>query len=194
MSLPHLAGPKAPFWPPGNGYLAPEPDRLDIWRERLASHDGPTIAIAWQGDTSYQADNTRSIPLAAFAPIAQIPNIRLISLQQGQGQNQIAAFDGQQTILDLGNDIDQDGAFVDSAAILSTVDLMVTSDTSLAHLAGALGTPVWVALSNNPDWRWGTAGDACGWYPSMRLFRQDAPGDWGAVFNNIATSLKETLT
>jgi len=191
MSLPHLVGPAEPFWPEGGAYLAPDATRVAHWKERLAGHGGLTIAIAWQGDPAYRADRTRSIPLAAFAPLADMAGIRLISLQQGPGCSQLDDFDGRDKILALGEDIDRDGAFVDSAAILANVDLMITSDTALAHLAGALGTPTWVALAHMPDWRWGIDGERCGWYPSLRLFRQETPGDWQSVFTQMATAIKE---
>ena len=193
MSLPHLLGPGEPFRPEGGAYLTPDSSRVGYWKDRLAGHDGLSIAIAWQGDPGYRADKTRSIPLAAFAPLAEIPGIRLISLQQGPGKSQIETIDGRGTILDLGDDIDQDGAFLDSAAILHNVDLMISSDTALAHLAGAVGAPVWVALSLIPDWRWGIDGEVCGWYPNLRLFRQKTAGDWDSVFDNIANALKEKL-
>ena len=193
MSLPHLMGPAEPFWPADDAYLTADADRIAFWNDRLAGHDGLTVAIAWQGDPGYRADKTRSIPLAAFAPLTDLPGIRLISLQQGPGRTQIADVPWRDTILDLGEEIDRDGAFLDSAAILATADLMVTSDTALAHLAGAVGAPVWVPLPRIPDWRWGVQGDSCGWYPTMRLFRQEAPGDWGSVFNTLATALKEKL-
>ena len=198
MSLPHLLGPAEPFWPDDGAYLAADAGRTALWKDRLgkdrlAGHDGLTVAIAWQGDPGYRADKTRSIPLAAFAPLADLPGIRLISLQQGPGRSQIADVPWRDIILDLGEDIDRDGAFLDSAAILATADLMITSDTALAHLAGAVGAPAWVALSRIPDWRWGAQGDSCGWYPTMRLFRQETPGDWGSVFNTIAAALKEKL-
>ena len=193
MSLPHLLGPKDPFWPEGGAYLTPDLKRVATWKDRLSGHDGLSIAIAWQGDPGYRADKSRSIPLAAFAPLAALPGIRLISLQQGPGESQIEDIDWRGAILDLGDDIDQDGAFLDSAAILANVDLMISSDTALAHLAGAVDVPVWIALSLVPDWRWGADGETCGWYPGLRLFRQKSPGDWGSVFKNIAASIKEEL-
>lgn len=191
LSLPHLCGPAAPFWPAGGAYLKSEPDRLARWKKRLAGHAGPSIAIAWQGDPGYRADRTRSIPLENFAPFAQLPGVRLISLQQGPGRTQIEKTGWTENLLDLGEEIDRDGAFLDSAAILAVTDLMVSSDTALAHLAGALGVPAYVALSHMPDWRWGAEGEDCPWYPNMRLFRQDRPGDWPGVFRRIAMTIKE---
>jgi len=197
LSLAHLLGPRAPFWPESGAYVTPESDRLTDWKDKLAGdlagQTRLTIAIAWQGDPRYQADKTRSIPLAAFAPLADLPTIRLIRLQQGPGCPRIETFAERDSIVPLGETIDQDGAFLDSAAILANIDLMITSDTALAHLAGALNVPTWLALSKIPDWRWGIQGDTSVWYPSMRLFRRFSPGDWGPVFNSIAISLKEKL-
>jgi tetratricopeptide (TPR) repeat protein len=199
LSLPHFIGPCEPYWPEYGDYLLPDADRIASWKNRLGlnslgGHNRLSIAIAWQGDPGYRADKTRSIPLAAFGPLAELPGIQLISLQRGAGCAQIKGFVGRDKLLALGEDIDQDGAFLDSAAILANVDMMITSDTALAHLAGAANVPVWIALSRTPDWRWGLQGEASGWYPSLRLFRQSSPGDWGFVFKNIATSLKEKLT
>jgi ADP-heptose:LPS heptosyltransferase len=117
--------------------------------------------------------------------------VRLISLQQGPGTDQIATAPWRDRLNHLGEKIDRDGAFLDSAAIASIADLVVTSDTALAHLAGAMGVPVWLALSHVPDWRWGPAGEDCAWYPTMRLFRQPAPGDWRGVFTKMADALAE---
>lgn len=93
-------------------------------------------------------------------------------------------------LIEPGPGLDADGAFLDSAAIITGLDLVVTSDTAIAHLAGALGVRTWMALAHVPDWRWGLAGETTDWYPSMRLFRQSAPGDWNDVFARIAAALE----
>ena len=191
LSLPHLLGPAAPFWPDSGPYISPEPARAARWAERLAGHAGLTVAIGWQGNAVYRNDAARSVPLAAFSPLASLPGLRLVSLQQGHGAEQIDAVPWRDGLLHLGEEIDRDGAFLDTAAILAHVDLVITSDTALAHLAGAMGVPIWLALAHVPDWRWGLAGAATPWYPAMRLFRQPARGDWRSVFDAMVRAIAE---
>lgn len=173
----------APAQPP---YLFAEADRVAQWRERIGSH-GIRVGIAWQGFSGRHEDKGRSLPLAAFKPLADIPGVRLISLQKGEGEEQLAAASFAVETLD-GLDAGAD-AFLDTAAVMTVVDLMVTSDTSIAHLAGALDRPVWVALRHVPDWRWLLDRTDSPWYPSMRLFRQQRDGAWGAVFDAMAEAL-----
>ncbi|MEE8332554.1 MAG: tetratricopeptide repeat protein [Alphaproteobacteria bacterium] len=186
MSLPHLTGPAEPFWPRDGAYLRAEDPRVDYWRERLGASDGPTIAIAWQGNPDYETDKERSAPLAAFSPLAEIPGIRLIALQHGAGTEQIADVPWREKIVDLGDGIDADGAFLDSAAIMAIADAVVSTDTASLHLAGGLGFEALSPLARVPDWRWGLDGDTTGWYPSVTLFRQEKAGDWTAPFAQIA--------
>lgn len=173
----------APVKPP---YLFAEPDRVALWRARIGA-DGLRIGINWQGFPGRFEDKGRSMPLAAFAPLATIPGVRLISLQKGEGEEQIAgAGFAVETLegLDAGPD-----AFVDTAAAMMSLDLIVSSDTSIPHLAGALGRPVWVALRLVPDWRWMIERADNPWYPTMRLFRQTTDGDWAPVFAAMAGAL-----
>jgi hypothetical protein len=188
LSLPQLLGIAEPYVPPGGAYLAPDPARIERWRSRLP-REGRRIGIAWQGSRDYRDDRRRSIPLPEFAPLAHLPGVRLVSLQKGGGSEQIAERPWREEITAFGDDLDRDGAFLDTAAIMAALDLVVTSDTAIAHLAGALGVPVSVALCHRPDWRWGVAGDRSPWYPAMRLFRQESPGDWAGVFARIAAAL-----
>ncbi len=170
-------------------YLFAEPGLVTAWRDRIGG-DGFRIGIAWQGFSGRHEDKGRSIPLAAFQPLAR-PDVRLISLQKHEGEDQIAAAGFAVERLD-GLD-DGPDAFVDTAAVMATLDLVVTSDTSIAHLAGALGCPVWVALRRVPDWRWMIDRPDSPWYPSMRLFRQSQDGDWPPVFAAMAQALTETM-
>jgi ADP-heptose:LPS heptosyltransferase len=164
-------------------YLRAEPERLEKWRRRVGT-DGLKIGICWQGGPSNLA---RSFPLAALAEIASRPRVRLISLQKGAGCEQL---DGSFSVETLGETYDAGpDAFLDAAAVMETVDLVISCDTSLAHLAGALGRPVWVALKFAPDWRYLTGRDDSPWYPTMRLFRQDRPGDWQSVFSKMTAAL-----
>lgn len=185
LDLPLLLGMEAPKPP----YLEAEPDRVAAWRDRIGPH-GRKIGIAWQGNPTAATDRGRSIPLQEFLPLARVPGLRLISLQKHHGLDQLNAATGPLPMEMPGPDFDAGGdAFVDTAAIMQCLDLIITSDTSIAHLAGALGRPVWVVLKKVPDWRWEITGETSRWYPSMRLFRQPTRGDWAGVFARVADQL-----
>jgi Flp pilus assembly protein TadD len=168
-------------------YLFAEPDRIAAWQERIGA-TGLRIGINWQGFSGRFEDKGRSMELRNFAPLAAVPGVRLISLQKGEGEDQIAAAGFPVEVL-AGLD-DGPDAFVDTAAAMLALDLIVTSDTSIAHLAGALGRPVWVALRRVPDWRWLLDRSDSPWYPTMRLFRQETDGEWASVFAAMAEALR----
>jgi len=170
-------------------YLVPDRERVDAWRARLGP--GRKVGLSWQGSPTFVHDKGRSIPLAAFAPLAEIPDIRLISLQKRPGAEQIAdvAFGARiEQVLDASDTGEE--AFRDTAALAASLDLIVASDSMNAHLAGALGRPTCLALRRVPDWRWLLGRDDCPWYPTMRLFRQTVEGDWQDVFGRIATAIR----
>ena len=191
LSLPALLGQHdVGDLPKATAYLGADEQLVRKWRERLAPLGGFRIGIAWQGNPGMETDRFRSIPLAAFAPLAKISGVKLISLQRGFGAEQLAAVSGRMEVHALGEDLDTaSGPFMDTAAVMKNLDLVITSDTAIAHLAGALGVPAWVALTLVPDWRWFLKREDSPWYPSLRLFRQEQPGDWGAVFRRIAATL-----
>ncbi|MGE0573584.1 tetratricopeptide repeat protein, partial [Reyranella sp.] len=171
-------------------YLGAEPERVERWRRRLGE-GGLRIGICWQGNPSL-VDRGRSFPLAALAGLARRPGTRLISLQKGHGVEQFAALPDGMTVETLGGDFDAGpDAFLDSAAVLQSLDLVITSDTAMAHLAGALARPVWVALKQVPDWRWFLDRPTSPWYPTMTLFRQKQRGDWAGVFDEMAGRLSD---
>ena len=173
-------------------YLSADPALTDQWREELAKIEGFKIGIAWQGVREFHADRWRSIPLAQFSPLAAVPGVKLISLQKGFGSEQVATVDFP--VLDFTGRLDEAaGPFMDTAAILRNLDLVVTADTVIAHLAGALGVPVWLALQFEPEWRWLADRDDTPWYPTMRLFRQTAFGQWPDVFERIAQAVATNL-
>jgi len=130
----------------------------------------------------------RDIPVEIFEKLAQVPAVRLVSLQKGEGR-QVGTVHA--AVVDLGEIDTEHGAFMDTAAIMMNLDLVITSDTSIAHLAGALGVPVWVALPYMPDWRWLLDCNDSPWYPTMRLFRQKQLGDWAGVFEEIEAALRQ---
>lgn len=190
LSLPLLFGTRLETIPAPCPYLQPQPERVARWRERLGAGDR-LIGIHWQGGTG-RADAGRSFPLRYFACIARIPGVRLISLQKGPGTEQLRGLPGDWRTEDLGPQFDPVAAeaFLDTAAVMATLDLVITSDTSIAHLAGALGRPTWVALKHRPDWRWMLEREDNPWYPTMRLFRQPEPGAWSPVFDSMRRELE----
>jgi hypothetical protein len=175
-------------------YLAADPAGVAAWASRLQSLSGLRVGIAWQGNLHVEQliwARGRSIPLAALAPLADIPGVSLVCLQKGPGYEQLREVPFRKRILDLGDDFDSGpDAFLDTAAVMSSLDLIITSDTSVAHLAGALARPTWVVLNASPDWRWLLDRTDSPWYPTMRLFRQsDRTSGWEPVIAELVAAL-----
>jgi hypothetical protein len=189
LSAPGALGTTVATIPHDVPYLTADAELTKQWRWELATPRGFKIAIAWQGSQKFLSDRRRSIPLAEFAPLARLPGVRLISLQKGFGSEQIAAVDFP--VLDLSDRLDEAaGPFMDTAAIIRSVDLVVAADTAIAHLAGALGAQVWMALQFSADWRWLLGRDDSPWYPTMQLFRQTKLSQWTDVFDRIAVAVE----
>jgi tetratricopeptide (TPR) repeat protein len=170
-------------------YLFPEEPLVPYWRERLGSQ-GFKVGICWQGRPDYKDEPGRSIPLRCFQPLAGIPGVRLISLQKRDGLDQLEDLPSGMRVETLGQEFDSGpDAFVDTAAVMSCLDLIITSDTSIAHLAGALGRPVWLALKHVPHWLWMLDRADSPWYPTMTLYRQEVRDDWSTVFRAITDDL-----
>jgi len=171
-------------------YLGAEQGLVARWRERIGSH-GFKIGIAWQGNPQGKIDEGRSILVENFAPLSRLPGVRLISLQKQYGLDQLIRLPADVRIETLGDDFDSGpDAFIDTAAVMENLDLIITSDTSIAHLAGALGRPTWVALKYVPDWRWMLDRVDSPWYPTLRLFRQSERDNWKPIFSNIQRELR----
>jgi Flp pilus assembly protein TadD len=193
LSLPGIFQHSPSTLPAPIPYLRAEPDRVARWKTRLSSIPGMKIGIAWQGNKENAQNHNRSFPLALFAPLAVMPGVSLISLQKGSGSEELAS--ASFAVHTLGDDFDAEGgAFLDTAAVMMNLDLVISADTSVAHVAGALGAPVWAPLAYVPDWRWTMHGDRTPWYPTMRLFRQATAGDWAAVFQCMAVELALLLS
>lgn len=173
-------------------YLLAKESRIERWKRELSSHSGMKIGLCWQGSKGYRWDHLRSIALQEMKPISQIANVQLISLQKGLGSEQVAANNFLVHDFTDGMDNEQD-ALLDTAAMISCLDLVISVDSAIGHLAGTLGAPTWLALSKGPDWRWHLGGDRSPWYPKTRLFRQTDFGDWPSVFQRMATELREVL-
>jgi Tfp pilus assembly protein PilF len=212
LSLPAILRTTLATIPAEIPYLRADAETIRDWRPVVAQaieHATPAgksgtsksartfnIGIAWQGNRANKVDRWRSFPLTHFAHLARLPGVRLISLQKGDGREQIVPLAGQFRVAELvhpdhGDEDRRD--FLDTAAVINELDLVVTPDTSLAHLAGALGARVFVALPAVAEWRWLIDRDHSPWYPSMRLFRQTTPGDWAGVFERIAGVVSREL-
>jgi tetratricopeptide (TPR) repeat protein len=192
LSLPHAFRTSASNIPTQIPYLAAEPPRVRQWRERLGP-SGFKIGVCWHG-SGLPAAVGKPFPLAKLAPIAQLAGVRLISLQKGLGVEQLQQLPPNMFVEDLGTRFDAGNTgFLDTAAIMESLDLVITCDTSVAHLAGALGRPTWIALKHVADWRWLTDRDDSPWYPSVRLFRQLRAGDWCSVFDRMLSTLQERM-
>jgi Flp pilus assembly protein TadD len=212
LSLPAILGTTLSTLPTRVPYLATDPVLVEHWRWELArlmerdsqrraetpSRSGNgrparpfLIGIAWQGSRAHRGDRWRSFPLAQFAPLAELPGVRLISLQTDDGLDQIAPLAGRLPIIELSGR--RKGDFAETAAIMSHLDLVIAPDTAVAHLAGGLGVRVWVGLNAMGDWRWLVGREDSPWYPTMRLFHQTTLGDWEGVFRRMTEALAERL-
>lgn len=196
MSLPGLHGTTAHRMPGSVPYLAANPDLRETWGQALEGC-GATfkVGLVWQGNPDHQRDRFRSVPLQMLSPVFDVPGVAWISLQK---DSYPCMNDGVPDALvplvprsRSGSGI---GDFADTAAIIENLDIVISIDTSVAHLAGALGKPVWVMLPIDPDWRWLLDRDDSPWYPTMRLFRQSSPGAWGDVIERLKESLAEAVS
>ena len=173
---------------PTESYIKAGQARIEKWRSHF-NNGGFNIGINWQGNANLKIDIGRSFPLALFEGVASFSKVKLFSLQKNEGTEQLNNLPKEMVIESFGEDVDSEGAFLDTAAIIKSLDLVITSDTAVAHLAGALGCRVWLVLKWVPDWRWMLDEDSSSWYPSMRLFRQNKADDWEGVFDKIESEL-----
>jgi tetratricopeptide (TPR) repeat protein len=189
MSLPLAFGTTLTTIPAAVPYLYADAMKIAEWRERLGPERGRRIGLVWSGNPAHKNDRNRSIPLADLAPVLDSiggPDMEFISVQKEVREQDRAAL-AAYGIRHYGEAL-QD--FEDTAALLMNVDLVITVDTAVAHLAGALGKPVWILLPYVPDWRWLLEREDSPWYPRARLFRQATPGDWGGVLRRVAEELR----
>jgi hypothetical protein len=169
-------------------YLFADAAIVEHWRKKLAESGAELkVGLAWAGNPNFKADRTRSISLDRLAPLSQVPGVTFFSLQKGAAAAQANRPPPGLKLIDLSPDLHD---FADTAAAMAAMDLVITTDTSVAHLAGALGRPVWVMLQFVSDWRWLLERDDSPWYPTMRLFRQTALGDWPGVIGRIRLALE----
>ncbi len=193
MSVPYRLGLAQGDIPAPQSYLSVEEALVRHWRPLLDERSGgkPAVGLNWQGDPSSQSERGRSLPFDALRGLLENRDIHFFLLQKQHGRDSLESLANAPNVTDLGDSLDLgDDAFVDTAAVMRCLDVVVTSDTGPAHLAGAIGAETWVLLKKVPEWRWGTGGTTMPWYPSMRLFRQTVRGDWSGPVGGIAASLE----
>jgi tetratricopeptide (TPR) repeat protein len=193
-SVPLALGTRLETIPASVPYLHADPEAVAAWKARLAALPGLAVGLNWHGNPEAEklsALQARSFPLSAAAPLARVPGVSLISLQKGAGSEQAATVGFAGSVHQLTDPAYMGAAEIasETAPLLSALDLLITADTALAHLAGALGVRVWVMLQHVPDWRWLTERSDSPWYPNTRLFRQRSPGDWEELFARVAAEL-----
>ncbi len=173
-------------------YIETTQDLLAKWNGILSAEQRPIIGINWQGNPAQEKRNAigRSLPLEIFAPIAAQSNACLLSLQKGFGSEQLESCSFKDRFVSCQDQVNATWDFLETAAIIANCDLVITSDTSVAHLAGGMGKTTWLLLKKVPEWRWGLDGDTSFWYPSMRLFRQSERGNWSEVLERVAQELQ----
>jgi tetratricopeptide (TPR) repeat protein len=173
-------------------YIKTTYDLTAKWNGMLSAEQSPIIGISWQGNpkTEKMGLRGRSLPLEALGPIAFKTNASMLSLQKGFGSEQLEACSFKSHFVSCQDEVNEIWDFLETAAIIANCDLVITSDTSVAHLAGGMGKTTWVLLHKVPDWRWGLEGDTTFWYPSMRLFRQRERGNWVEVIERVVEELQ----
>ncbi len=186
MSLPAIFGTTVKTVPWSGPYLAAVADQVARHWQQAGADAGFRVGVAWAGNPNYKADKFRSMRLRTLTPLLRIPGVQWISLQKGAAAAQISVLPENLNLHD-GASMDRDLA--DTAALIATLDLVITTDTSIAHLTGAMGKPVWIMLPYLSDWRWMQDLPATPWYPTATLFRQSSPGDWSPVLERIAARL-----
>ncbi len=187
MSLPMVMGLRILDLPGTIPYLTPDPERLRRWESRLAGLSRPLVALAWAGRPQLYNGQNRAVSLATLAPLA-MEGVTFLAVQKGPQAAEANAPPAGMNLLSLSDEI---ADFEDTAAILSIADLLISIDSAPAHLAGALGRPAWVMLGYVADWRWLLDRDDSPWYPTLRLFRQEARGDWTGVVRRLAAALEQ---
>lgn len=191
LSLPHIFGTTLDTVPAPIPYLVPDPSKVSTWRQVLAGDAQFRVGLVWRGSASNPMDRDRSCPLAELAPLLAIAGVSYYSLQVGFAADEITSLPQAVGLVDLTGHLDD---FSDTAALTANLDLVISVDTAVAHLAGAMERPVWVMLAHTPDWRWMLDRSDSPWYPGMRLFRQPRPGDWQHVVREIAQALRKQLS
>jgi Tetratricopeptide repeat len=191
MSLPAAFATTLETIPSNVPYLSAPPDYIEKWAHRLPKSTLLRIGVNWAGNPRFMHDAERSIGLRPLLPLLSRPDVRYVSLQKDLREGDADILRANPQIIHVGDAIDDLG---DTAAIIASLDLVISSDTSVVHLAGALGKPVWILLQFVPDWRWLLDRDDCPWYPTARLYRQRARNNWAPVVSEVGQALSVLLT
>jgi hypothetical protein len=186
LSLPLAFGTELDTIPRDLPYVRADGDRVAVWRSCLPAGGGKRIGLVWAGRSAHGNDQNRSIDLARLRPLFDARGVQLVSLQRELRPGDAAILESSPAVTHLG---DQLSDFADTSAVIECLDVVVTVDTSVAHLAGAMGKPVWILLPFSPDWRWLLGREDSPWYPTVRLFRQPAIGDWDSVIARVRAEL-----
>lgn len=188
LSLPRLFQTDLDSIPSRVPYLGVAQERMDCWRERIGPGPGLKVGLVWAGHPDSKTGLKRFLPLAAFAPLGAINHVRWFSLQRGPQAAELAALPPDFRVTPLEEEA---GQITDTAAAILNLDLVISADTMVAHLAGALAKPVWVLLASSPEWRWMLGREDSPWYPTARLFRQKQLGDWQEVITRVGEALRD---
>lgn len=202
LSLPYLLKTRLDNVPNEIPYLHPDEKLVAEWKQKLATDKNFKIGVCWQGNDNYATPMLRttvaqkSVHPRELEPICSIPGVSVYSLQKITGTDQLKEIPNTMHIKTFDGDFDQsNGRFMDTAAVIKNLDLVITVDTSISHLASGLGTPTWIMLPNPSDWRWMINRTDSPWYPNItRLFKQPTPGDWKSMIKEVATELKKHIT
>ncbi|MDH5571342.1 MAG: tetratricopeptide repeat protein [Gammaproteobacteria bacterium] len=190
MSLPEIYKTTLHNIPVNIPYIYPDPERVSAWQSRLQNDSNFKLGLTWSGNNEHSNDRFRSVLLNELSGLLILKNVSVYSLQKGAGEEQISDLDQKIRPIDMTDEINN---FADTAALIANLDLVISVDTCVAHLAGAMGCPVWTLLPANPDWRWLLEREDSPWYPSMRLYRQPILGDWGSTIARVAQELDERI-
>jgi hypothetical protein len=191
MSLPRLFGTTLATIPADTPYLRADPVDVRAWNGKLGDKNHFKIGLVWAGNRRHLNDRNRSCALETLAPLAAVSGIRLYSLQKGEAAVETRNAPATMRLVDLNDELVD---FADTAAVITHLDLVITVDTAVAHLAGALARPAWLLLPFAPDWRWMLAREDSPWYPSLRLFRQNQTGDWSGVLTAVMNALRQRMS
>jgi Glycosyltransferase family 9 (heptosyltransferase) len=189
LSLPHRFQTRLNTVPNASGYLQARPETVVRWATRLGTGPDFKIGVVWTGNPKHLNNRYRSTTAEAMLPLLDIEGTRFFGLQVGARHEELIRC-SKGRVPDLSPELLD---YAETAGAVANLDLVVTVDTSVAHLAGAMGKPVWVLLSAVPDWRWMLEREDNPWYPTMRLFRQRAPEDWAGVIERVAAELRAVL-